>query len=91
MGYDDTATAEKSAAAIETALSALAGPLIGKDEVSVERDLFDQGATSLSFTRLLVAIKQRFAVTVDVGSLDGDASLRRLALTIHSELTESAA
>lgn len=88
MGYDETATAALSADAIESELKAVAGPLLGRDEVNAERDLFDQGATSLSFVRLLVEAKRRFAITVNPVALGGDASLRNLATTIHKELIE---
>jgi acyl carrier protein len=90
MGYDETATAVTTAEDIESELRAIAGPLLGRSDVSAERDLFDQGATSLSFVRLLVEVKRRFDVTVNPVALDGDASLERLATTIHKVLTERA-
>ncbi|GAB3227129.1 hypothetical protein GCM10027447_17940 [Glycomyces halotolerans] len=90
MGYDDTATAapRTSRDDIESEMTAIAGPLLGKSEVSAEKDLFDQGATSLSFVRLLVEVKRRFGVAVDPVALDGDASIGRIAQTVHTELTD---
>lgn len=90
MGHNDTATtaARISNADIESELCDIAGPLLGKSEVSLERDLFDQGATSLSFVRLLVEVKRRFGVVVNPVALDGDASLERLAKAIRNAFTE---
>lgn len=83
-----TATPSISRDGIETEMVAIAGRLLGKSEISAEKDLFDQGATSLSFVRLLVEVKRRFDVTVDPVALDGDASIGCIAEAVHTELTD---
>lgn len=47
--------------------------------LGLDDDVFDHGATSLSFVRVLAAINGRFGVMVDVADLDGSATARSLA------------
>lgn len=55
-------------------------------EVDPSVDVFDQGATSLAFLRIVAAVNERFDVTVDVGELE-DASVESLSAIVAEQLS----
>jgi acyl carrier protein len=60
--------------------------VLGKSAVGPEDDLFDHGATSLSFVRVLAQIKQEYQVMLRAANLDGEVTARNLA--VHIEKAE---
>jgi len=62
--------------------------VLGKPALGPEDDLFDHGATSLSFVRVLAQIKQECQVTVRAADLDGEVTAHHLAA--HIEKAEGA-
>jgi acyl carrier protein len=48
-------------------------------------DMFDQGATSLAFLRIVAQVNERYGITVDVGELE-DASLDMLSGLVARQL-----
>jgi acyl carrier protein len=48
-------------------------------------DLFDQGATSLAFIRILAMITERYGITVDVATLE-EASIDSLSVLVTGQL-----
>jgi amino acid adenylation domain-containing protein len=65
-------------AATET-VAQLARDILKIPDLSMEEDLFDQGATSLSLVRLLLAVNERFGAAIAGADLDGDASVANIA------------
>jgi acyl carrier protein len=60
--------------------------VLGKPAIGPEDDLFDHGATSLSFVRVLAQIKQECQVMVRAADLDGEVTAHNLA--VHIEKAE---
>jgi acyl carrier protein len=57
--------------------------VLGKPAIGPGDDLFDHGATSLSFVRVLAQIKQECQVMVRATDLDGEVTAHNLALNIE--------
>lgn len=53
--------------------------VLGRPDIGMDDDLFDKGATSLSFVRVLAQIKQELRAAVDVTALGGVATPANLA------------
>jgi len=53
--------------------------VLGKPAIGVDDDVFDHGATSLSFVRILAQIHQDFGVPVHAADLGDWATPRNLA------------
>lgn len=53
--------------------------VLGKSDLGPEDDMFDHGATSLSFVRVLAQIKKELLVMVRAAELDGHVTVRALA------------
>jgi len=56
--------------------------VLGKPALGPEDDLFDHGATSLSFVRVLAQIKQECQVMLRAAELDGEVTAHNLAVNI---------
>ncbi|MET0132711.1 MAG: acyl carrier protein [Kibdelosporangium sp.] len=61
-------------AVLDIARTVLVRPALGLDD-----DVFNQGATSLSFLKILAEIKKELAVVVRPAELEGVASARNIA------------
>jgi acyl carrier protein len=48
-------------------------------------DVFDQGATSLAFIRIVAEVSERYGITVDVAELE-EASIDRLSELVAEQL-----
>jgi acyl carrier protein len=48
-------------------------------------DVFDQGATSLAFIRIVAEVSERYDITVDIGELE-EASVEMLSALVVQEL-----
>lgn len=59
--------------------------VLGLDNVELDDDLFDQGATSLSFVRILARIRSDRGVAVSVADLP-DATPRHIAAQLAATL-----
>jgi acyl carrier protein len=69
--------------ATEEAVLGIARNVLGKPALGPDDDLFDHGATSLSFVRVLAQIKQELKVMVRAADLDGEVTARALAANIE--------
>lgn len=67
---------------MEEAILQIVRDVLGRP-VGLDDDMFDQGATSLSFVRVLAQIHSRFGVMVDVADLDGVATARVIAACVR--------
>ena len=56
--------------------------VLGNDSLGAGDDLFDHGATSLSFVRVLAQIKRELQVMVHAADLDGVVTARSLAANV---------
>jgi acyl carrier protein len=57
--------------------------VLAKPHLGPQDDVFDHGATSLSFVRVLAQIKQELKVMVRAADLDGEVTARSLAANIE--------
>ncbi|HEX6969586.1 MAG TPA: acyl carrier protein [Micromonosporaceae bacterium] len=64
--------------------------VLGRPELGLDDDVFDNGATSLSFVRILAMIHQETGVAVSAPALNGEATPRRIAALVESALLQSA-
>jgi acyl carrier protein len=49
-------------------------------------DIFDQGATSLAFLRIVAEVNERYGITVDVAELE-EASVDQMSALVAEQLT----
>lgn len=68
---------DTSAAIVQIIRDVLSKPGVGADD-----DVFDHGATSLAFVRILAQIRQTFGVLVHAPDLGGVATARNLAAAV---------
>jgi acyl carrier protein len=80
MALDNAVAPEPGAAAsgFEAAVLEIVRDVLGHSDVPAEDDVFDHGATSLSFVRILAQVHQRFGVMVRAADLEV-ASARGIA------------
>lgn len=69
----------------------IARQTLDRPQTGLDDDLFDAGATSLSFVRVLAQIQQELGVMVHVAALGGVATPRRLAACATENLVTAAA
>ncbi|WP_331744461.1 acyl carrier protein [Streptomyces mirabilis] len=62
--------------------------VLERDEIDPAVDLFEQGATSLAFIRIVSQLNERYDITADVASLE-EASIEALAELISAQLQTS--
>lgn len=55
-------------------------------DVDSSVDLFDQGATSLAFIRIVAKVNERYSITLDVTELE-EASADMLSALVAEQLT----
>jgi acyl carrier protein len=84
------AVAETAPTETERAIRRIVRDVLGQPAVGLDDDMFDHGATSLSFVRVLAEINRRFHVMVHAAELGGVASPRNLAACATRELAGSA-
>ena len=65
--------------------------VLGRPGIGLDDDLFDHGATSLSFVRVLAQIHQELGVMVHAAALGGVATPRNLAACVTAEPAVAAA
>ncbi|NUT44671.1 MAG: amino acid adenylation domain-containing protein [Thermoactinospora sp.] len=76
---DDSATLE--------VVQRIAEEVLQREEVPPKVDLFDLGATSLAFTRIIAQVNERFGVSLTGRELEEDASVACLASCVDHQLT----
>lgn len=86
-GPDDRAAVQQ----LEETITGMVRETMGNNGLGVDDDVFDLGATSLSFVRLLAAIHQRYHVMIHPVDLDGVATARRLAAQVHQRASQAVA
>jgi hypothetical protein len=64
----------------------IARDVLGRPEIGADDDLFDLGATSLSFVRVLAQIHRKLHARVPAAALGGVATPRNLAACAGREL-----
>ncbi len=60
-------------------ISAIVESVLRRDQVYPDVDLFDQGATSLAYIRIITEINRRYGLSLDGSEVDGVATIERLA------------
>lgn len=63
-------------------ITAIVASVLQRDRVRPEVDLFDQGATSLAYMRIIAEINQRYQVSLNGSEVDGVATVERLARAV---------
>jgi len=63
-------------------ISAIVASILQRDHVRADVDLFDQGATSLAYVRIIAEINQRYQLSLDGSEVDGLATVERLAQVV---------
>jgi hypothetical protein len=69
-------------AGTEGAILQIVHQVLGRSGIGLDDDLFDHGATSLSFVRVLAQINAQLHVMVHVAALGGAATARNLAAQV---------
>jgi acyl carrier protein len=64
------------------AILGLVREVLNKPTLGADQDVFDHGATSLSFVRILALVNERYGVMVPVAELAGSATARALAAQV---------
>jgi syringomycin synthetase protein SyrB1 len=91
---DKAVTAPEKGAVItgtESSVLAIVEEVLGRRGIGLDGDLFDHGATSLSFVRVLGQIHQRLNAVVHPAELGDSATVRRMAACVDRDRSPSAA
>jgi len=80
------ADATSTAADIRRTVSDIAREVVDRDGIDPAVDLFDQGATSLAYIRIVAEINEKFGINLDVAELE-EASIVALADLVHNQVT----
>lgn len=65
-------------------INAIAESILGRKNLRPDLDLFDQGATSLAYVRIIAEINQRFELSLNGSEVDGVATIDRLAQVVSA-------
>lgn len=63
-------------------ISEIVASVLLRDHVRPDADLFDQGATSLAYMRIVAEINERYALSLNGSEVDGVATIERLAQVV---------
>jgi acyl carrier protein len=77
-----------SAPAVRQAIEAIVRTVLERDDIDPTADLFDQGATSLAFTRILAQVNEKYDIAVDVATLT-EASVEQLSALVVAQTSGS--
>ncbi|MFC8867919.1 amino acid adenylation domain-containing protein [Streptomyces sp. NPDC057148] len=88
-GGDASGSDDPGLTASERTVRDIVRQVLGRDVPGPDTDLFDIGATSLAFVRILHAVNRHFGITVNVTDLEGVASVRRLGSCVDFATTQS--
>jgi acyl carrier protein len=67
-------------------IGTIAATILGRDRIWPDVDLFDQGATSLAYVRIIAEINERYQLSLNGSEVDGVATIERLALVVATAL-----
>lgn len=84
LGRRSGAPASAQPVGVDTAVLSLARRIIGDDALTMDEDLFDAGATSLSIIRLLAQVHANHRVEIGPRDLQDDVSVARIVAVIES-------
>jgi acyl-coenzyme A synthetase/AMP-(fatty) acid ligase/acyl carrier protein len=73
-----------SAAEIRRSVDEIVQTVLERDDLDPAVDLFDQGATSLAFIRIVAQVNEKYGITVDVAKLD-EASVDALSVLVAAQ------
>ena len=73
----------------EDGVLAVARRVLARPDLTVDDDVFDFGASSLSFVRILAEAAQELDIAVDIAALGGVATARNIAA--HAAVRSSSA
>lgn len=73
------------------AVLAIVRDVLGRPGIELDDDLFDVGATSLSFVRVLARVHQELKVQVSPAVLGGAATPRAIAAQVRNAALQPAA
>jgi acyl carrier protein len=65
-------------------INAIAESILGRKDIRPDQDLFDQGATSLAYVRIIAEINQRYELSLNGSEVDGVATIDRLAQVVRA-------
>ena len=63
-------------------ISAIVESALGRTHIHPDVDLFDQGATSLAYVRIIAEINQRYQLSLNGSEVNGVATIERLAQVV---------
>ncbi len=72
------ATTTRDATATQEQVLAIIRDVLGRPQLGPDDDVFDHGATSLSFVRILARVHQDLQLTVHAAALGGIATARNI-------------
>lgn len=61
--------------------------VLKRSNVDPSQDLFEQGATSLAYVRIIAQLNQRYQLTLNGSEVGGDATIQRLAQVVENART----
>ncbi|GGB95731.1 amino acid adenylation domain-containing protein [Pseudoduganella buxea] len=67
----------------------ISAAMMGEQGLSWDIDLFDQGATSLSLSRIILELNARYALQLTGAELDGDCSIINIASTVNRAVKQN--
>lgn len=70
-------------AAAEPIITEIVKEVLRRDAIAPDADMFDLGATSLAFIRIIAQINERFGVSLTGSELGDVASIQRLAEVVE--------
>ena len=92
LGHEVGSGADVAPAAedIRTSVTDIARSVVDRDDIDPTVDLFDQGATSLAYIRIVAEINEKYGISLDVALLE-EASVDSLSALIHTQIAGAAA
>ncbi|MFI6934707.1 acyl carrier protein [Streptomyces sp. NPDC050287] len=76
--------ARKSAADIHRSISKVVRKVLEREDIDPAVDLFDQGATSMAFIRIVAQANEMYDITIDAAALE-EASIDSLAKQVRAQ------
>jgi acyl carrier protein len=67
---------------MEEEIGVIVASVLQRDHVRPDADLFDLGATSLAYVRIIAEINQRHQLSLNGSEVDGVATVQRLAQVV---------
>ena len=76
--------ARVSAAEVPQTVLEIVRTMLDRDNIEPSVDVFDQGATSLAFIRIVVQLNERYDITLDVADLE-EVSVNSLSALVEAQ------